>query len=133
MSATDWAAAAAAVISLVALLSSLRNRRADIAREEAYRVRARVWEVLDREPGLRTVLALDESDGQADKRVKLLRRTADQLDVAGAAMLGSNLREVLKHPWGADTTEGSRAARSEFINSAKELMRPAQLRILRGA
>lgn len=124
MSASDWAAAAAAVISLLALLFSLRNRRADIAREEAYRVRARVWEILDREPGLRTVLALEEDDGQADKRLRLLRRTADQLDVAGAAALGQDLREVLEQAWGADTTERSQLARASFVDSARRLMTP---------
>lgn len=128
MSASDWAAAAAAVISLLALLFSLRNRRADIAREEAYRVRARVWEILDREPGLRTILALQEDDGQADKRVKLLERTAAQFDVAGAAALGSGLREVLEHPWGAAATPESQAARSAFVDAAKQFMKPAQLR-----
>jgi hypothetical protein len=124
MSASDWAAVAAALVSLLALLFSLRNRRDDIAREEAYRVRARVWEILDREPGLRTVLALDNDDGQTGKRLKLLQRTADQLDVASAATLGSDLREVLMQAWGRDTTDRSRSERSSFLEAAKQFMKP---------
>jgi hypothetical protein len=125
MSPSDAAAAAAAVISLLALLLSLRNRRDDIAREEAFRVRTRVWEILDREPGLRTVLALHEGDGESSKRVTLLQRTAEQLDVAGAAKLGSSLRVVLKQAWGTETTEQSRSAREEFVESARQFMTPA--------
>jgi hypothetical protein len=73
MNASDWAATAAALISLMALLFSLRNRSADIAREEAYRVRARVWEILNTEPGLRTVLALDDDDGNSDPIPRVAR------------------------------------------------------------
>jgi len=126
MSTSDWAATAAAVISLVALLFSLRNRSADIAREEAYRVRARVWEILSGEPGLRTILALDEGDENSEKRVKLLGRTCAQLEVAGAAMLGSKLRDLLEQGWGSKTTPRSLSIRIDFIESASEFMKPAR-------
>jgi hypothetical protein len=124
MNASDWAAAAAALISLIALLFSLRNRNADIAREEAYRVRARVWEILNAEPGLRTVLALDEDDGSSEKRVKLLDRTCAQLEVAGAGEIGSKLRELLKQDWGPKTTQRSLSIRRDFIDSTSEFMKP---------
>ena len=126
MSASDWAATAAAVISLVALLFSLRNRSADIAREEAYRVRARVWEILSREPGLRTILALNEDDGNAEKRVKLLGRTCAQLEVAGAAKLGSKLRVLLEQDWGPNATQQALSVRENFTDSVKEFMKPAR-------
>lgn len=126
MSASDWAATAAAVISLVALLFSLRNRSADIAREEAYRVRARVWEILNGEPGLRTILALEEDDGNAEKRVKLLSRTCAQLEVAGAAKLGSKLRDLLEQDWGPNRTQRALSIRRDFIESASEFMKPAR-------
>ena len=126
MSASDWAATVAAVISLVALLFSLRNRSADIAREEAYRVRARVWEILNREPGLRTILALDEDDGNAEKRVKLLGRTCAQLEVAGATKLGSKLRDLLEQGWGPNPTQRTLSVRSDFIESVSEFMKPAR-------
>jgi hypothetical protein len=127
MSASDWAATAAALISLIAILISLRNRSADIAREEAYRVRARVWEILNTEPGLRTVLALDEDDGNSEKRVKLLGRTCAQLEFAGAGILGSQLREVLEQGWGPKTTQNSLSIRRDFIDSTSEFMKPAGL------
>jgi hypothetical protein len=119
-----WVATAAAAISFFALLLSLRNRREDLAREEAYQVRSRVWEILDREPGLRTILALDACDGQTPKRVELLRRTADQLDVAGAPVLARNLREVLDQPWGEPMGEAPETARRDFVESASQFMRP---------
>jgi hypothetical protein len=59
-----WVATGAAAISFLALLLSLRNRREDLVRGEAYQVRSRVWAILDREPGLRTILALHACDGQ---------------------------------------------------------------------
>jgi len=88
----------------------------------------RAWEILNREPGLRTILDLHEDDGEANKRVKLLERTAAQFDVAGAAALGSGLREVLEHPWGTAATPESQAARSAFVDAAKQFMKPAKLR-----
>ena len=126
VSASDWAASAAAVISLVALLFSLRNRSADIAREEAYRVRARVWEILSGEPGLRTILALDEDDGGHEKRIKFLGRTSEQLDVAGAAQLGTKLRDLLEQSWGPNATQQSLTTRRDFVRSATEFMKPAE-------
>ena len=56
--------------------SSLRNRRDDIAREEASWVRARVWEILNGDPDfrpLRTVQVLHED--KVGDRVKFLART----------------------------------------------------------
>jgi len=126
MSTSDWAATAAAVISLVALLFSLRNRSADIDREEAYRVRARVWEILSREPGLRTILALDDDDGNAEKRVKLLGRTCAQLEVAGATKLGIKLLDLLEQGWGPNPTQRALSVRSDFIESVSEFMKPAR-------
>ncbi len=129
MGTSDWLAAAAAVISLLALLFSLRNRSADIAREEEYRVRSRAWEILNSKTGLRTILALHKDDGLVATRVDLLERTADQLEVAGAAKLASELRDLLKHTWGADTIAQSQAARNTFIESASHFMKPASQRL----
>jgi len=126
MNASDWAATAAAVISLVALLFSLRNRSADIAREEAYRVRARVWEIMSREPSLRTILALNEDDGNTEKRVKLLGRTCAQLEVAGATKPGSKLGALLEQGWGPNTTQRALSVRKDFIDSVGEFMKPAR-------
>lgn len=125
MESADGAAVAATTISLFALALALRNRRADIAREEAYKVRARVWEVLNGEPGLRTIEALDENDGKTDIRIRLLGRTAEQLGVAGAPMLGHKLEHVLEEPWGSNTSDKSRSTRSDFVTSATEFMKPA--------
>jgi hypothetical protein len=59
-------------------------------------VRGRVWAVLAKQPGMRTVVALGEPGGRTDKRVELLQRTAHELDVAGAKILGDKLRDVWK-------------------------------------
>jgi len=40
----------------------------------------------------------------SEKRIRLLGRTCEQLEVVGAAMLGSKLRGVLEQGWGPDTT-----------------------------
>ena len=125
MSAGDWTAPVATAISLLALAFSLRNRRDDIAREEAFRVRERVWTILDREPGLRTVLALTEPDGKTESRIRFLRRTVEQLAVAGAADLAGQLGIVLDQSWGADTSDRSRTIRKEFLESASLFMKPA--------
>lgn len=107
--------------------SSLRNRRDDIAREEASWVRARVWEILNGDSDLRplrTVQALHEKD-ETGRRVKFLARTPVQLDVAGAAMLGNKLRAVLDQEWGTGTDKQSESARDDFVQSAKQFMNPA--------
>jgi hypothetical protein len=100
------------------------QRQATVMQAEAF-VRDRVWAILTKEPGLRTVIALDENDGDTGKRVKLLQRTAEELDVAGAAALGEKLRNVLQpgdQGWGAGTTKESRLARKEFVDSAIQFM-----------
>lgn len=62
---------------------------------------------MNREPGLRTVLALHEPDGKTPRRIRYFRRTVDQIQVAGAAGLASELGFVLDHAWGTETEEGS--------------------------
>jgi hypothetical protein len=124
---TDWVpSVAATVISLVALALSMRNRRNDIAREEAFQLRQRVWTILDREPGLRTVLALDEPDGQTPSRIRYLRRTVEQIEVAGAARLASELSVVLDQTWGTETAKESLSTRREFLDSARRFLKPPE-------
>jgi cbb3-type cytochrome oxidase subunit 3 len=96
----------------------------------------RVWTILTKEPGLRTVIALDEHRGAASEpvkrhrlrgrgarnrggtgeRVKLLRRTAYELDVAGAKTLGDMLRNVLRPDGEGRTTA------TAFVDAAIEFM-----------
>jgi hypothetical protein len=123
MDITDWMSIAAAVISLTALLVSLKNRKADIAREEAYLIRSRVWEILNGEPGFRTVSALDEPDDKTDQRIKLLRRTAAQLKLAGASRLGCKLENLLDGAW-PRADEKSQSARKDFRKAATDFMQP---------
>lgn len=124
MDGGDIAAAFASAIALAALIVSLLNRRGDIEREEQYRIRTRVWELLNGEPGLRTVQALDESDGKTNTRIKLLRRTAVQLKAAGAESLGRNLETVLDGSW-PDPGEELLSARATFVDCVTKFMNPA--------
>lgn len=120
-------AALAVVVSIAAFVVSIVSRRSDIAREEAYRVRARTWEILDREPGLRTVLTLKEpiDDPGIAKRIDLLGRTAKQLEIAGAPALARQLSAVLEQPWGRNTSAASTLALDKFVEAARETVRPA--------
>jgi hypothetical protein len=120
----DWMAIVAVVISLTSLMMSLINRKQDIAREEAYRIRARVWEILNGEPGSRSISALDQSDGKTGTRIELLRRTAEQLKLAGALDLGSHLESFLSRTTWPNADEKSRKAREEFRRAAAEFMQP---------
>ena len=95
------------------------QRQANEMQAEAF-VRGRVWAILTKEPGLRTVLALEKDDTGA--RVELLQRTADELDVAGAKTLGDKLRNVLRESWGAGTDDNSQKKRQEFVDSAIQFM-----------
>ena len=113
------------VISSVALCVSLIHRRADIARAEAAAVRARVWEILNDKAGIRTVDALDATDGKTSDRVTLLARTVTQLGVAGATELGKMLRALVALPWGSEANDMSRKARDAFSEAATEFMRPS--------
>ena len=113
----------ATTIALVSLGVSLFNRRQDIKREERYRIRTRVWEVLNGEPGLRTVQALDEDDGNTQTRIELLQRTAAQLKVAGAEPLGHDLEIVLSKRWPGNDEEAV-SARNRFLDSVAEFMNP---------
>jgi hypothetical protein len=123
MEIKDWMSIAAAFISLTALIVSLRNRKADIAREEAYLIRSRVWEILNGEPGFRTVSALDEADDKTDQRIKLLRRTAAQLKLAGAFSLGCQLDNLLDGAW-PKADEKTQRAREDFCKAATDFMQP---------
>ncbi|HMF44464.1 MAG TPA: hypothetical protein VKQ32_27510 [Polyangia bacterium] len=117
MEVRDVTAIVAATISLAAIIISLRNRAADIARQERYVIRGRVWEILNGEAGLRTVHALAEQDGKNDDRKRFLSRTATQLKVAGASELGHALDSLVK---GAC----DEAARTGFIDLADRFMSP---------
>jgi len=89
VSTSNWIAVAALAVSLAAVLLSLLHRRLDMKREEEFGLRSRAWLILDREPGLRTVQALDDVDGETSRRVKLLGRTARQLKVADVRRLSA--------------------------------------------
>jgi hypothetical protein len=123
MEIRDWMSIVAAAISLTALVVSLRNRKLDIAREEAYRIRARVWEILSGAAGYRTITALNEPDGKTNDRIKLLRRTAEQLKIAGALALGGQLDSVLDGQWPNADVRSARA-REDFCKAAAEFMKP---------
>jgi len=120
----DWMTIIAVVISLTSIMMSLINRKQDIAREEAYRIRARVWEILNGEAGSRSMSALDQSDGKTGIRIELLRRTAEQLKLAGALDLGSHLESFLSRTTWPHADEKSRKAREEFRTAAAEFMQP---------
>jgi hypothetical protein len=127
VNSSNWIAVAAVAVSVVALMVAFRNRRTDLEREEEYRKRSRAWLILDRDPGLRTVLALDDvhdddGDVKTRYRIKLLERTARQLEVAGAPDLGHSLRLTLTHPWGTQTTREGEEARDEFVAAAQRFI-----------
>ncbi len=115
----------ALVFSVAAFGVSLVHRRAEIERQEATSVRARVWEILNGEAGLRSLDALDVADGKTTMRITLLDRTATQLGVAGASELGAALKAAVAEPWGSDANDRSRRCRVDFHNAATEFMRPS--------
>jgi hypothetical protein len=120
MEIKDWISIGAATISLVALLISLINRQRDLTRAEAYQIRTRVWDILNGEPGFRTISALSESDGKTETRRSLLERTASQLKLAGAPELGEKLSTLLKSPWPTPSPD----PRDGFLKSASKFMEP---------
>jgi hypothetical protein len=83
----------------------------------------RVWSILTSKTGLRTVLALYEN-GDTTDRATLLRRTAYELDVAGAKTLGDGLRDVLRqeHPQDKDVGTTERSPAERFVDSAIEFL-----------
>lgn len=124
--AGDWISIIALVFSVAAFRVSLVHRRAEIERQEATSVRARVWEILNGEAGLRSINALDVDDDKTTTRIRLLERTATQLGVAGASELGTALNAVVAEPWGSETSDQSRRVRVDFHNAAAEFMRPSE-------
>jgi hypothetical protein len=120
MEIKDWISIGAATLSLAALVISLVNRQRDLARAEAYQIRTRVWDILNGEPGFRTISALSESDGKTETRRGLLERTANQLRLAGAAELGEKLSTLLKSEWPTPSPD----PRDEFLRSARKFMEP---------
>jgi hypothetical protein len=120
----DWISIVAVVISLISLGISLRNRQRDIDRERENSIRAKAWEILNNEPGYRTVNALDDPDNQTDTRIKLLERTAEQLRLAGAPKLGDQLTSFLdKNQW-PDADAKTKRARDDFRMAAAEFIKP---------
>lgn len=89
-------------------------------------MKSRVSETLNGESGIRSVDALDEDDGQTSRRLTLLRRTANQLDIAGAPALENLLRETLSQPWGAEATAQSLAAREAFQQAVQDFLSPSR-------
>jgi hypothetical protein len=121
MEIRDWVLIATAVISLNALIVSWRNRKLDIDREKAFQIRARVWDILNGDAGSRSISALDQSDGKTENRIKLLRRTADQLKIAGELTLGGQLESLLGETW-PKADEKSRKAREDFYKAVAVFM-----------
>jgi hypothetical protein len=80
-----------------------------------------VWDILNGEPGFRTISALSEADGKTETRRGLLERTASQLRLAGAPELGEKLSTLLKSPWPTPAHD----PRGEFVKSASKFMEPA--------
>lgn len=111
-------------VAVVALGLSLMHRRTDRQRVAGEELRRRVWEILDREPGMRSVNSLHRTDGKTEDRLRYLGPTADQLDVAGAPDLAVLLRSVLKEPWGAQANDDSEAARERFVLGCNEFLAP---------
>lgn len=123
LDAGNWIAIGALAVSLISLLISWLNRQADKKRGERLAIKARVWEVLNGNgPGLRTVSALSQDDGDTTKRIELLERTAQQLTAAGAKSLGDELELVLKENW--PNSDQGKAARDRFTNLLTKFMEP---------
>jgi hypothetical protein len=95
------------------------QREANVMQAEAF-VRDRVFAILNGESGLRSVIALGDDDGKTGIRVKLLERTAEELDVAGAETLAEKLRKLLA--FGEHGSPVSRTMRDEFATFAKQFM-----------
>jgi hypothetical protein len=141
MTAAVWAdliALGALFLSGLALVLSYFTRKKDRSqaekadirvreRAEAADIRARVWAIMSTEPGVRTVLALDDYKDKTiepDKRLKLLKRTADVLRAAGASDVGKSLDGVLDQKWSDPPSPEALKRRSAFIDSMTEFMTP---------
>lgn len=100
--AANWAAVGVAV---AALAWTAWIRHLDGKADEARSRRNRVWEILNGDASVRSLLALGEPEvdtktwngGKQHKRLVLLARTARQLKIAGAPKLAQLLDEALGH------------------------------------
>jgi hypothetical protein len=86
------------------------------------RTRDRVWDLLQQgNGGTRSIDALSHDEDQTI-RVVMVKRTANQLELAGAKSLGEALKHVCSQPWGTETTAESTQAREEFRESVVRFM-----------
>jgi hypothetical protein len=121
------AAVSSVVISIIALLVSLKNRKVDIAREQENALKSRVWELLSSDAGSRSVDALDKQDGKTANPIELLARTAKQLEQAGAAALAGRLTAVTAKSWSPPSPDAI-GAREEFCKAVSDFMSAKKLR-----
>lgn len=123
MEPKDWISIVAVLISLVALAISLRNRKLDIDRQKKLRIQTHVWDIINTSPGYRTILALDDTDGKTADRIKYLKRTAEQLKIAGAPDLAKQLENLLDEtPW-PNADQKAIKDRDDFQKAIAEFMK----------
>lgn len=119
----DWISIVAIIVSLVALAVSLFTRKRDIDRDKKLRIQAQVLEIVNSNAGYRTILALEDRDGKTAERIKYLRRTAEQLKVAGAPELGKQLESFLDETRWPDAGEQTKKAREDFQQAVVDFLR----------
>lgn len=119
----DWISVVAIIVSLAALAVSLFTRKRDIDRDKKLRIQAQVLQVVSSNAGYRTILALDDRDGKTAERIKYLRRTAEQLKIAGAPELGKQLESFLDETRWPDAGEQTKKAREDFQQAVADFLR----------
>jgi hypothetical protein len=124
MEPKDWISIVAVLISLVALVISLRNRKLDIDRQKKLRIQTQVWEIINTPTGYRTILALDDSDGKTAERIKYLKKTAEQLKIAGAPELAKQLENLLDETRWSSADQKIIRDRNDFQKAISEFMKP---------
>ena len=115
-------AALAFLVSLTTLILSIRNRRLDLDRQKINDRRIRVWGILCSDAGSRSVEALDQTDNKTVNRLNFLKRTATQLDQAGAPELATKLRAVIENATWPTPDIAATNARRAFFDGVKGFM-----------
>ena len=114
---SDTIALASLAVALFALGASVWYQRRTFREQMNAQVRQRVWEVLNQDAGMRSVVALEHLDGKFDTRVLMLRRTEFQLEAAmGRPDLAAALKACLD-AWvrSPDLIDQKEKARNDFF------------------